>query len=110
MNARQILINLHKHYNGHWGLIYAHIKEKKSLDNIKDYGDDKELITLVDPEYPSELKSQPRPAFVITKAQANLKDFVITFKVKVQAYNELDAAERAYDEVINIEPSSIERA
>jgi len=96
--SRQILIGLHNKMGGNWEKIYDFIVNKKPLDFELDLSNENELITIVDSEYPNELKNQYKPSFVITKEQATEKVYEITYKVRVIAHNEAEAKMKVYNE------------
>jgi len=88
--AREILITLHNKFNGDWGKIYEAISTKSELGDL-DLTNSENLITIVDSEYPSELKAIYMPPFVITKEDAKIKTFRVSITYEFEAYTQYDA-------------------
>lgn len=66
--AREILIALWEQYNGVWEEIYKAIIEKKYIDeDLTPTVDTSKYITLLDEDYPIELKQSYKPPFVIER-------------------------------------------
>lgn len=74
MKSRQILIALYAKHNGDWLSIFQDLKNKVAYeeDFIVKTAEDfekkhKQVITLLDNEYPEELKMKLMPPFVLVK-------------------------------------------
>lgn len=90
MTAREILITLHNRFNGDWDKIYDFISNRKDLGDI-DLTNSENYITLLDEDYPVELKNTYRPPFVITKDQAKIKTYRVSFTYEFEAYTDAQA-------------------
>lgn len=68
---RDILIYFDYKYNGNWDEIYSAIcrKEKVELEEVRRIAEELSkkytMISLIDDDYPEELKTQYKPPFVI---------------------------------------------
>lgn len=74
MTGHNLLIWLSKKYDNNWEEIYSHILNKKAVseqdkEDMEKVGKEWEgkCITLVDYNYPEELKKTKKPPFVIYK-------------------------------------------
>lgn len=69
LKARDIIIAIWKKYNGNWERIYQAIANKEEIDAeefLKDI-DTNNYVTLLDDEYPQDIKQSYKPPFVLIK-------------------------------------------
>lgn len=65
MQAKEILIALAVKHQGNWNSIYTDVQDK-NCDDLEQYlSDDIKAITLLDSEYPEQLKQCYKPPFVL---------------------------------------------
>ena len=71
MEAREILIAIWKKNNGDWDRIYKELREKKYVNENYDIYlegvNASEYITLLDDDYPLDLKISYKPPFVLRR-------------------------------------------
>lgn len=69
--SRELLIYLNIHYKGSWSEIMKHISNREEIISAEEFYDvmskidPTDFVTLVDEDYPAELKSLIRPFFVL---------------------------------------------
>ena len=73
-NARDVLIALYVKYGESWHKMMKAIQEKEDIDVEKMLNgvDTSKLVTILDEDYPQELKSTVRPPFVVDKDRVML--------------------------------------
>lgn len=71
--ARDILIYLHLKYHGDWDRIYQDIKDKEYVDDFiisKDLTE--KFVTIIDEEYPKDLRNIVKPSFAIDRREVEI--------------------------------------
>ena len=78
MKGREIVIALYLECNGDWDLMYKHIKERILPDatasvtktaEFRNLCNSDNVITILDSNYPNELKASHKPPFVLVQLQ-----------------------------------------
>lgn len=71
MKAREILIAIWKKCNGDWDAIFKVIRNKEYID--EDFSlegiDPSKYVTLLDEDYPQDLKQSYKPPFVLVRKE-----------------------------------------
>lgn len=114
MKARTILLGLWASHNGKWEDIYKALQDKVWSPDMEKLGqeleDNKDLITILDEEYPNELKQCYKPDFVITREQLNgytqafksklVKELGLNVVIQLHRTGKLKNAEKKYQEYL----------
>ena len=120
MEVRTILLGLNAYYKGDWKKIYNHLCDKKEftpeMEKLgENLNDNQDLITIMDNDYPKELKKAYQPDFIITRKQISrfyeiLKSPLITnFEMNIpmaiyfERQNKFEKIEQAYKKFIKAE-------
>ena len=80
VTMNDVLIHFHEKYKGNWDKIYEAILNKEELVPERDlpvvdkYREEYEYITLLDNDYPDELRDYPRPPFVLSNKRKKYSD------------------------------------